>query len=154
MEQRTERRARGNADRVRFSRVILPVVLAGIAILAVVLLLVLSFSPFSLSHPGQVSIISDLILILLALCPLVLCLLPLYLLLMAGIYYTNVGTRTGREGLRTAGENLSKVYDRVEETEKRFASKTIGIGSRLAFLSRIFDRPQADTAQEGKDQDE
>ncbi|MFW5691368.1 MAG: hypothetical protein ACOCXZ_02595 [Chloroflexota bacterium] len=133
---------------VRFSRVVLPLVLIAAGLLALLLLLVLSFSPTGLQEPGQVSIISNLFLICLALCPVMLCLFPLYVILMVGVYGINRAERGGRHSLRRARRVSRRAADATASVSDRLSQRSIDIGTRLAYLDRAFDQDKRDQSPE------
>lgn len=130
---------------VRFSQVMRPVGLVGLMLLAALLLLVLSFSPIGLKQPGQVSIIANVLLICFTLLPLLICNFVLYMVLMMVIYGVNVLERSGRNGLRSVQQRTDSMAQRASEATQKIGQRSVGLGSRLAYLGTFFDQKSPGT---------
>ncbi len=133
MEITGQKQGKPEFSRRRLWMIALPVLLAFIIIMAFVVGVVVPRSS------PQISILADLILICFTLLPVVICLSPLYLILMAGAFGMNsVIDKT--EKLLVRGKTASQTArNRTITAADQLNRRSIGIGTRLAFLDRIFE---------------
>ncbi|MCU0480062.1 MAG: hypothetical protein MUE54_02480 [Anaerolineae bacterium] len=115
------------------------------------MLLILEASPIALL-PEQVSIIGDIFIIILMLCPLMICGIPLYIALGAsvfGLIRVDSGTRFR---LRKWQHNTKNMQQNAEKLTQSLAKQSIRVNSRAEFLRplfRLFDKPE-DKQDNGK----
>ncbi|PJF30137.1 MAG: hypothetical protein CUN52_04840 [Phototrophicales bacterium] len=125
-----------------FRRAMFWIVAVTIFIFGVGMMLVIEASPIALL-PDQVSILGDIFMVVLLLCPLMLCGLPLYLALVAGVYgLIRLDSGTAYR-LRQLQHTSHKVQMTTEKVTQSLAKRSIQLHARAEFLRplfRIFDR--------------
>ena len=133
------------------------VILAGIGFVALVMLLFMTYSPIGIfSEPGSASSVGDFVLICIALCPMLICGFALYALLVVTIYGINIVERSSRTQLQKAKRATRNVADKTNTVTNNLNERSIGIGTRLAWLDRVFKRQEDgdSTATEEKESHE
>lgn len=107
-----------------------------------------------LPRGAQTSIIANLLLTVLILCPLALCLFPVYLLFMFMVINLQRAHGAAAGGLSRLSHVSTSMNSRVERVSSRWAHRSIRFNAWFAGLDRllfgIFDRPQNET-DSGKD---
>jgi hypothetical protein len=107
-----------------------------------------------LPRGAQTSIIANLLLTVLVLCPLALCLFPVYLLLMFMVFNLQRVHGAAAGGLSRLSHVSTSLNNRVEQASSHWARRSIRINSWFAGLDRllfgVFDRPKDET-DSGKD---
>lgn len=127
-----------------FRRAMLGIVLLTILLFLIGMMLIIETSPIALL-PDQVSILGDIFMIVLILCPLMICGLPLYIALGAGVFgliRLDAGTAYR---LRKLQQTSKKAQLGAENITQSVAKRSIQFNSRTEFLRplfRIFDRPE------------
>jgi len=117
------------------------VILVGIGFIALVMLLFMTYSPVGIfSEPGSASTVGDFVLICIALCPMLICGFVLYALLVVTIYGINIVERSSRTQLQKAKRATRTVADKTGTVADNLSERSISIGSRLAWLDRVFKR--------------
>jgi len=128
--------------------------IVGITLLIFIIgmLLIIEISPIALL-PEQVSIIGDIFITVLMLCPLVICGIPLYLALGAGVFgliRLDSGTRFR---LRKIQHTSKQAQIKAENLSQSLAKQSIRVNTRAEFLRplfRLFDRPEDKKKDDGK----
>ncbi len=107
-----------------------------------------------LPRGAQTSIIANLLLTVLILCPLALCLFPVYLLLMFTVFQLQRAHSGAAGGLARLGHVSASINSHVGRISTRWARRSIRFNSWFAGLDRVvfskFDRPHNGT-NSGKD---
>ncbi len=94
----------------------------------------------------QVSLISDWLLTVLVLCPMVICMFPLVIGIIALIAGMNQLHQTTAKPLRRLSALSQTMADRTVQTTTVINEKTVDASSRFAFLERllsVFDEPSS-----------
>lgn len=101
----------------------------------------------------QVSQVSDLLLTLFVLCPLVLCLLPIYLGLVAAVFGLNKVHGMASAPLTMLERLTSGLAESTLRAANSLAQRGISLSTRLAYLERllgVFNRPPKGTGTNGQ----
>lgn len=118
--------------------VLLPMVIIALVNLLFILALIIPGSTVYMSKPSQFAIVSDVVLVCIALCPLVLCTFPLCVILMAGVFGMGKAHSGSSRGLRTVQVKSQAFSQRVAKVADSFNRKSIDFNVRFAFLDRLF----------------
>ena len=114
--------------------VILPMSLVVIAVVACLIGVML------LPRRAQVSVVSDVVLTVLMLCPAVLCVLPITILTISGILAMNRAHDAASGPLRRLEDMSARLAERAESSTDMVNRQTIGISARLGFLYRLMSK--------------
>ncbi len=125
-----------------FRRAMLGIVLLTVLLFLIGMMLIIEASPIALL-PDQISILGDIFMIVLMLCPLMICGIPLYLALVAGIFgLIRLDSGTVYR-LRKLQHTSKKVQLGAQNITHSVAKRSIQFNARTEFLRplfRIFDR--------------
>jgi hypothetical protein len=105
---------------------------------------------FLLPLRAQVSVVSDVMLTVLMLCPAVVCMLPLAILMVSGVFAMNRAHDAAANPLRRLQAMSARLAARAESTGDTVNQQTIGLSSRLGGLYRFTAVLESD---EGDDDD-
>jgi uncharacterized membrane protein len=137
-----------------FWKVIAPVVLAGLVIVAAVVGMILIMAGNG-TEQAQLSIIGDVMLICFGLCPLLLCSTVFYAIIVASIYGVNRLHRTTKKTLQRAETATGTLADKTAQAADTLSRKSISISAGTAFLDRMLDMPESEPEQsESRDDDD
>jgi lysylphosphatidylglycerol synthetase-like protein (DUF2156 family) len=122
----------------------LPLLLAVVLIVVCAVVVVVLFVP-RLEGENQVSIVSNILLMVFILCPAVLCFGALAIGMVVAAFAMNKGHDALAKPLRRVEELSQSLEARTLQTTTALNRKTIELGSRFAIVSRwlgVFERPK------------
>lgn len=114
---------------------LLPMILLALFILAGVVLVVLLAR--GAQGGAQVSIVADLLLSVLMLCPLVLCMLPVTILLIGAVFGMNRVHSAAASPLRRLEDLSETLTQRTRSASATINQKTLDTSARLGFVYRL-----------------
>lgn len=148
----TTRSKKVASAKANLRRAIIGIVVLTILLFFIGAMLIVEISPIALL-PDQLSIISDIFIIVLILCPLALCGLPLYIAIGAGVFgliRLDAGTAYR---LRKLQQTSKKVQHGAEKVTTAVAKRSIQFHARFEFLRplfQIFDRVEDEQQHDGQ----
>lgn len=129
-------------------QMILPIIIVGVLILLFLIALVIPASPLYLAETeDQISIVSNLMISVFVLCPMVLCLWLFFVILVfmsVGLHKSQGFTAKQMRRVQLASRNLA---DKTATNADNVSKRSIGVTARFAFFNRIFnifDQPTND----------
>lgn len=112
--------------------ILLPFALGLLLVLGCVVVVLL------LRRGSQISVISDLLILVFMLCPALLCMLPVTILMIMAVFGMNRVHDQAARPLRRIHEYSMMVANRVDETSLQVSQKTINISARFGMFYHLF----------------
>ena len=134
--------------RVTRRQIVFPVIFVGIVLAIIVFMLVVPFSPTQFDDTeNQISIVSNIMISLLVLCPMVLCLLLIFTIMILMTLAVHSTHRATAKRMRQLQVITRTTADKTAEMADQAGEQSIRVATKFAFFNpifNIFDRPSSD----------